>query len=180
MVEQAESEIVPIQSTTSFQRQPSTVSQPTPASTPPQTPSLQHPNSTTPVVSGSQVEPVAIPLKLITNSNDTLSGSPTLASLQRAPSAAELHEPWPSAILEGVRDLLIWTLIIQLPFRLKFQVPSLLFYQAGSLNPSRRQQRLSNNHSQIGLSHCLPPHPCASLKLLPLHSLQYLYERRSQ
>src|SRR5258706_4136987 len=71
----------------------------------------------------------------------------------------------------GFRNLLIWTLIIQLPFRLEFRVPSLLFYQAGSLNPSCRHQRLSNNHSRIGLSHRLPPRTCASLKLLPLRSL---------
>ena len=105
----------------------------------PKTPSLRRPNNTTPVVSGSQVKPGAIPLKVTTNSNDAPPSSPRLASLQGAPSqSAEVHEPRPSAISEGAWDLLIWTLIIQLPFRLGFRVQSLLLYQAGSLNPSRR------------------------------------------
>ena len=81
VLERVESDIVPIQSTPPLQLQPPEISQPTPASTSaPQTPSLRHPNNTTPVISGPHVEPVAIPLKVITNSNDAPFGSLTFTS----------------------------------------------------------------------------------------------------
>ncbi len=106
VLERVEIDIVPIQSTPSLQRQPSEISQPTPSSTlAPQTPSLRHPNNTAPVVSGSQVEPGAILLTVTTNSTDTPSNSPTLASLQRGPSQpAKVHKPRPSVISEGVSE----------------------------------------------------------------------------
>ena len=163
VVEQVESDIVPIHSTTSFQLQPSEVSHPTPASTP-QSPSLQHPNSTTPVVSGSQVEPVAIPLKLITNSNDSPSGSPTLASLQRAPSQpAELHEPRPSAISEGVSEPTDMYLghPTTLPARVPSSKPPILsggFTKSFSSSPAPIQQPLPDRS--------IPPSPTPPMRVI--------------
>ena len=109
-LERVESDRVPIQSTASLQLQPSETSQPNPASTPaPQTPSLRHSNTTTPVDSGSQVEPVAIPLKVTANVNDSPSDSPShtgwLGSLRRGPpQPAKIHEPQPPTISEGVSE----------------------------------------------------------------------------
>ncbi len=170
VLERVESDIVPIQSTPSLQLQPSEISQPTPASTlAPQTPSIRHPNNTTPVVSGSQVEPVAIPLKVTTNSNDTPSGSPTLASLQHAVSQPakvhepQAHEPRPSAISDGVLEPAHMDLDhpTTLPVRVPSSKPPTLtgwFTKSFSSSPAPIQQPLSDRS--------IPPSPTPSLRVV--------------
>jgi len=62
-----------MQSTISLYLQSPETSRLTPASTPaPQAPSIRHPTNTTPVTSGSQVEPVVIPLKVAANPDNAL------------------------------------------------------------------------------------------------------------
>ena len=158
-----------MQCTTSLQPQPSDTSQPNPASTPaPQTPSLRHSNSTTPVASGSQVEPVAIPLQATANAKDTPSGSPTqagwLGSLRRGPpQPAKIHEPQPSTISEGVSEST--HMVLDHPSTLPAQVPSSKpptltgwFAKSFSSSPAPIQQQLSDQS--------IPPSPTPSLRVI--------------
>ena len=78
--ERVESDMVSIQSTTSLHLQPPETSQPTPASTlllrrhrP-----FDIPQTQTPVTSGSEVEPIVIPLKVATNPSNSHSNSPAV------------------------------------------------------------------------------------------------------
>ena len=165
VLERVESDIVPIESIPPLQLQPSEISQPTPASTPaPQTPSLRHPNNTTPVASGSQVEPVAIPLKVTTNCDDTPSGSLTPGSLQRAPSqAAKVHEPRSSDISDGVSEPAHMDLDhpSTLPARVPSSKPPTLtgwFTKSFSSSPAPIQQPLSDRS--------IPPSPAPSLRVI--------------
>ena len=168
-LERVESDRVPIHSTTSLQLQPSETSQPNPASTPaPQTPSLRHSNNTTRVVSGSQVEPVSIPLKATANANDTPSGSPThagwLGSLRRGPpQSAKTHEPQPSTISEGVSEPIHMDLDnpTTLPARVPSSKPPTLtgwFTKSFSSSPAPIQQPLSDRS--------IPPSPTPSLRVI--------------
>ena len=101
------------QNASSVQLQPSDVSQYTLASTypprAPQTPSLQSANNTAAMASGSQVTPITIPFKSVTNSDTTPSGSPAgggwFGSLRRAPpQPTKVQEPQPPAISELVSE----------------------------------------------------------------------------
>jgi hypothetical protein len=110
MLEGVESNKASTQSTSAVQIQPSEISQPTTApTTASQTPALLPDSNATPIASGSQLKPVAIPLDGTTNPNTIPSGSPArgrwLGSLRRAnPQPAKAQEPQPSGILEGVSE----------------------------------------------------------------------------
>ena len=133
------------------------------------------------MVSGSQVKPGAIPLKVTTNSNDAPPGSPKLASLQGAPSQpAEVHEPRPSAISEGVLGPTHMALDhpITLPARVPSSKPPTLpgwFPKSFSSSLALLQQPL--------LDRSIPPSPTPSLRVIevpPTSSSAVPVQRRSQ
>ena len=162
--EQVESAMVSSQSTTSLQRQPPEVSQPTPAATP----ATQTPSSTTPVTSGSQVEPVGVPLKVATKSNSALSSSPAhgrwLGSLRRVPSQpAKLQEPQPSTM----------SAVAQEPTHMDLDPPATLPARVPSSNPPTRTGWFSKSSSSSPApiqqplpDRSIPPSPIPSLRVI--------------
>lgn len=167
--EQVENDRLSSHSTTSVQLRPPEVSQPTPVTTPaPQTPSLRHPTSITSVTSGSQVEPVAVPLKVATKSNSTLSSSPAhggwLGSLRRVPSQpAKLQETQPYTMSAVVQEPTHMDL--DPPTALPVRVPSSIpptrtgwFSKSFTPSPAPIQQPLPGRS--------IPPSPTPSLRVI--------------
>jgi len=167
--ERVESDRASIQSTTSLQPRHSEISQLSPAPTPaPETPSLRNPSSTTPVASGSQVVPIAVPLKAATASNNTPSGSPTcggwLGSLRPGPSQpAGVQEPQPSTMSALVSEPIHMDL--DLPTTLPAQVPNSKpptrtgWFSKSSLSPPTPVQQSLPDQS-------IPPSPTPSLPVI--------------
>jgi hypothetical protein len=164
VLERVESDRVPIQSTTSLQLQLPEISQPTLASAAaPQTPA-----NTTPVASGSQVEPVVVPLKVATNPSYTLSSSLTrggwLGSLRRVPSQpVKLQEPQPSTMSAVVSE----------PTHMDLDPPTTLPARVPSSKPQTRTGWFGKSSSsspapnQLPLSdRSIPPSPTPSLRVI--------------
>jgi hypothetical protein len=157
------------QSITSVQLRPPELSQLTPASAPaPQMPPLRHPNNTTLVAFGSQVNPVSIPLKAPTNPNDTPSSSPSLGgwfgSLRRAPSQpAKVQEPQPSTMSEVTSE----------PTHIDLDPPTALPAQVPSSKPPTRtgwfSKSLSSSPAPVQQSlpdRSIPSSPAPSLRVI--------------
>ena len=145
-----------MQSTISLYFQSPDTSRLTPASTPaPQAPSIRHPTNTTPVTSGSRVEPVVIPLKMVTNPDNTLfissgRGGWLELIMARSLSASQVTG---ATIAAAVPEPTHMDRDSPATSQLELRVLSPQLEQAGSVNPPPHRRRLANNHPRTSLYH---------------------------